>query len=223
MAAGQVATIPAEGASGLTRPRRFPRSFYARSAIDVAPDLLGHVFVRNLPDGRRLCARIVETEAYEQEDPASHAFRGPTPRNRVMFGAPGRLYVYFTYGMHFCMNVVTGPVGRGSAVLLRAGEPLEGVDEMTRRRDGRRPAELCSGPAMWCRAFGIDRALDGEDLVGGGVVWIEPGTPPAEIASGPRVGIRAGRELQWRFLVPNDPSVSKTRPAGGRGVTPSRP
>jgi DNA-3-methyladenine glycosylase len=181
------------------------------------------VFVRNLPDGGRLRARIVETEAYEPEDPASHAFRGPTPRNRTMFGAPGRLYVYFTYGMHFCMNVVTGAVGRGSAVLLRAAEPLEGVEEMARRRDGRRRVELCSGPARWCRAFGIDRTLDGEDLVGGGVVWIDRGTPPQDTASGRRVGVRAGRELEWRFYVPEDPYVSKAEPASGRAVTPSRP
>jgi DNA-3-methyladenine glycosylase len=180
------------------------------------------VFVRDLPNAGRLRARIVETEAYEPEDPASHAFRGQTPRNRTMFAAPGRLYVYFTYGMHFCMNVVTGPVGRGSAVLLRAAQPLEGLEEMTRRRVGRRPIELCSGPARWCQAFGIDRALDGEDLVVGGVVWIERGTPPAETATGPRVGVRAGRELQWRFSVRDDPYVSKAAPARDRAVTPSR-
>jgi DNA-3-methyladenine glycosylase len=114
-----------------------PRRFYARPATIVAPELLGHILVRALPTGERLRVRIVETEAYEQDDPASHAFRGITARNRVMFGTAGHLYVYFTYGMHHCMNVVTGRKGEGSAVLLRAAQPIDGLEVMGRGRGGR--------------------------------------------------------------------------------------
>ena len=159
-------------------------------------------------------ARIVETEAYEQDDPASHAFPGETIRNAVMFGEPGRLYVYFTYGMHFCMNVVTGRAGEGEAVLLRAAEPLSGLTEMRAFRGRSLARELCSGPAKLCQAFGVDRSFDGIDLVRGGEVWIGQGQPvaAASITVGPRVGIRFGRELQWRFLGANDPFASKGRP-----------
>ena len=123
---------------------RLPRRSFARSSTEVAPELLGHVLARRLPDGAVLRARIVETEAYDQDDPASHAYRGRTPRVRVMFGPPGHLYVYFTYGMHHCMNVVTGPDGTASAVLLRAAEPLEGIDRMKIRRRTDRVRDLCS-------------------------------------------------------------------------------
>ena len=145
---------------------RLPRSFFARPSTVVAPELLGRVLVRVLPDGTRLAARLVEVEAYEQGDPASHSYRGrPTPRTEVMFGPPGRLYVYFTYGMHFCSNVVTGPNGCGSAVLLRAAEPLDGLEAMAANRgtDGLRL--LCSGPARLTQAFGIGRDDNGADLV----------------------------------------------------------
>ena len=151
--------------------------------------------MRRLDDGTRLAARIVETEAYEPEDPASHSFRGLTPRNAVMFGPAGHLYVYFTYGMHHCMNVVTGPTGEGSAVLLRAAEPLLGIDTMRvfRRREGVR--DLCAGPAMLCQAFGVERPFDGADLVIGRDLWIAEGDPisAARIATGPRIGIRVGQ------------------------------
>jgi len=176
----------------------------------VGPDLLGRVLVRRLDDGTRLAARIVETEAYEPEDPASHSFRGLTPRNAVMFGPAGHLYVYFTYGMHHCMNVVTGPTGEGSAVLLRAAEPLLGIDTMRvfRRREGVR--DLCAGPAMLCQAFGVERPFDGADLVIGRDLWIAEGDPisAARIATGPRIGIRVGLEHPWRFIVMDDPFVS---------------
>ena len=146
--------------------RRLPRSFFARRSTVVAPELLGRVVVRILPDGTRLAGRLVEVEAYQQGDPASHSFRGrPTPRTEVMFGPPGRLYVYFTYGQHFCSNVVTGPEGYGSAVLLRAAEPLDGFETMAANRGTDAVRLLCSGPARLTRAFEIDRADNGTDLV----------------------------------------------------------
>jgi DNA-3-methyladenine glycosylase len=138
-----------------------------------------------------------------------------------MFGEPGHLYVYFTYGMHFCMNTVTGRAGEGMAVLLRAAEPIDGLDEMRERR-GRRPDhELCSGPAKLCQAFGVDRALDGLDLVRGKGLWIAEGTPvsSARVVVGPRVGIRVGLEHDWRFSVAGDLFVSRGR--GGPRATGS--
>ena len=162
-------------------------------------------------DGSRLAARIVETEAYEPDDPASHAFRGRTARNAVMFGEPGHLYVYFTYGMHFCMNAVTGSAGEGMAVLLRAAEPIAGLDEMQERRLRSKVRELCSGPAKLCQAFGVDRSF----------IWISEGTPVARslVVVGPRVGIRVGLEHAWRFWVDGDPYVSRDR--GGRATSRS--
>src|SRR6266550_297735 len=145
MAAHEAPPVPAERRAVM----RLPRGSFAGSATEVAPELLGHVLARRLPDGAILRARIVETEAYEQDDPASHAYRGRTPRVRVMFGPPGHLYVYFTYGMHHCMNVVTGPEGTGSAVLLRAAQPLEGMDRMSVCRGTDRILDLCrNGPPL---------------------------------------------------------------------------
>lgn len=217
MAAREAPPVPAQGTSRLSndRPlgRRLPRSFYARRSSEVAPDLLGRFLVARTEDGARLVARIVETEAYEPHDPASHAFRGQTPRNAAMFGEPGHLYVYFTYGMHFCMNAVTGRVGEGMAVLLRAAEPIEGLGEMRMRRGRSRRGELCSGPAKLCQAFEVDRSFDGADLVRGDDIWVTAGTPvsSALIAAGPRVGIRVGLEHAWRFSVDGDPYVSRGR------------
>jgi DNA-3-methyladenine glycosylase len=205
--------------------RRLPRSFYARRSTTVAPDLLGRVLVLRSANGVRLAARIVETEAYEPHDPASHAYRGQTGRNAVMFGAPGHLYVYFTYGMHHCMNAVTGRVGEGMAVLLRAAEPIDGVDVMRAMR-GREPVrELCAGPAKLCQAFGVDRSFDGADLVRGHDLWIADGTPVprARIVAGPRVGIRVGTEYPWRFSVAGDPFVSRVRPTSPMGSATTRP
>jgi DNA-3-methyladenine glycosylase len=187
------------------------RAFFARPSIEVAPDLLGHVLVRRPASGPHLAARIVEVEAYAPDDPASHAFRGRTERNAVMFGPPGHLYVYFTYGMHFCMNVVTGRDGEGSAVLLRAAEPLEGIDEMRRRRGRSGVHELCSGPAKLCQAFGVDRRMDGLDLVRGSEMWLSAGEPVSAVRSGPRVGIRVGLDRPWRFRAAGDPFVSRAR------------
>jgi DNA-3-methyladenine glycosylase len=196
---------------------RLPRWFFDRPCLEVAPALLGRHLVRALPDGERLRGRIVEVEAYTEDDPASHSFRGPTGRNAVMFGPPGRLYVYFTYGMHWCMNVVTGPRGEGSAVLLRAAEPLDGLAVMQRNR-GERPArELLAGPARWTQAFAVDDALDGADLVRGHDVWIESGREiaPTSIRRTPRIGVRVGTTARWRFV---DAGSIRwlSRPLGGR-------
>ena len=161
-----------------------------------------------------LRARIVETEAYDPGDPASHAYVGRTPRNAIMFGPPGHLYVYLAYGVHHCMNVVAGPRDDGSAVLLRAAEPLEGLDVMARRRGTERPRELCRGPGRFAQAFAVDRALDGADVVRGQEVWLERGVPvrPGGIVAGPRIGISRAAERPWRFCVEDSPFLS--RPAG---------
>jgi DNA-3-methyladenine glycosylase len=194
--------------------RRVARSFLARPSTGVAPELLGHVLVRRTPEGTVLRARIVETEAYAEGDPASHSFRGVTPRTAVMFGRAGRLYVYFTYGMHWCMNVVTGPDGEGSAVLLRAGEPLEGLDEMRRRRGRDAVRELCAGPARWAQAFGVDGTLNGADLVRGTQIWIERGetVPATAMEVTTRIGVRVGTDRPWRFAELASPFVSRGRP-----------
>jgi DNA-3-methyladenine glycosylase len=185
---------------------------------------LGRHLVRRFPDGRLSVARIVETEAYREDDPASHSYRGRTARTEVMFGPPGFLYVYFTYGMHFCANVVTGTEGEGSAVLLRAAEPLEGLEEMSRRRGVASPLLLTSGPARLCQALGVDRALNGTDLVRGGALWLREGEPVArsDVVRSTRVGIRSAVDRRWRFFVRGDSFVSRSRPAGRDGLRGSR-
>ena len=190
--------------------KRLPRSFYRRDARGVAPDLLNKVLVA--ADGRR--ARIVETEAYcGPLDAAAHTYRGKTARNAVMFGAPGLLYVYFTYGMHYCCNAVCGEEGEGVAVLLRAAEPLAGLGAMREARPAaRRDRDLCSGPARLCQAFGIARAQDGADLVTGvgGLTIVDDGVaPPADPVVTARIGIRHAAEEPWRWYVPGNPNVSK--------------
>jgi DNA-3-methyladenine glycosylase len=205
------------------RGRRLPRSFYDRDPLEVAPALLNKVLVHAERAGR-----IVEVEAYRgADDPASHAFRGPTARNATMFGPPGHLYVYFTYGMHWCANVVCAHGGRGGAVLLRALAPLEGVAAMRRARGGsRRVTELCSGPAKLCQALGIDRSFDGADLVVAdrGVTILDDGVPPpAEPGVGPRIGISVATEHPWRFFVPGDPNVSRPRPGPRRARAATAP
>ncbi|NOX62846.1 MAG: DNA-3-methyladenine glycosylase [Chloroflexi bacterium] len=191
------------------------REFYARTALEVAPDLLGCLLVREL-DGERLVGRIVETEAYYgEEDAASHAFRGPTERNRAMFGPAGHAYIYLIYGMYYCLNVVTGEEGRGEAVLIRALEPLQGIEMMKQRRGRDKVRELTNGPAKLCQALGIDRRLYGHDLTLGRVLWIESGPRPHEpILTGPRVGVRGdehARNAAWRFYLQHNPFVSPAR------------
>ena len=190
--------------------RRLPRAFYRRDPREVAPDLLNKVLVA--ADGRR--ARIVETEAYcGAFDAAAHTYRGRTARNAVMFGVPGLLYVYFTYGMHYCCNAVCGEDGEGVAVLLRAAEPLARLDLMREARPAaKRDRDLCSGPARLCQAFGIGRAQDGVDLVTaqGGLSIVDDGVaPPDEPVVTTRVGIRHAAEEPWRWYVPGNPNVSR--------------
>lgn len=190
-----------------------PRSFYERSWAAVTRDLLGKVLVRRLPEGT-LRGRIVEVEAYGgQSDPGSHAFRGPTPRNQVMFGPPGRLYVYVSYGMHCCMNVVSEREGTAGATLVRALEPLAGVEIMERNRGGKALVDLCNGPGKLCQAFAITRAQNGADLQGD-EIWIEyDGFVPREIATSARVGLSAGGEMRLRFYVADSPFVSRGKPS----------
>jgi len=180
--------------------------------LDAARWLLGKTLVRHV-DGQRLAGRIVETEAYHQEgDEACHAFRGRTQRNAVMFGPPGRLYVYFIYGMHHCMNVVVEPEGVGAAVLIRALEPLEGLEAMRRRRGPRiAPRDTANGPAKACQALGVDRALDGADLLAGPEIRLEDGPAPKEreIVAATRIGIAKSAHLPWRFYWKNNPHISK--------------
>jgi DNA-3-methyladenine glycosylase len=158
--------------------------------------------------------RIVEVEAYcGGRDPGSHAYRGRTARNATMFGPAGRLYVYFTYGMHWCANVVCDDDGVPGAVLLRGLTPLAGIDEMRPLRPrARADHDLCSGPAKLCQAFGLDRSFDGADLVSGdrGVTVADDGTPPPSApARTGRIGLRAAAEQPWRFYVPGAPGLSR--------------
>jgi len=186
------------------------RAFYRRDPREVAPELLNKVLAA--ADGRR--ARIVETEAYcGALDAAAHTYRGKTARNAVMFGQPGLLYVYFTYGMHWCCNAVCGEEGEGVAVLLRAAEPLAGLDLMrVARPAAKRDRDLCSGPARLCQAFGIDRKQDGMDLVtgAGGLSIVDDGVaPPVDPVVAARIGIRHAAEEPWRWYVRGNPNVSK--------------
>ena len=170
--------------------------------------------MRTLAEGTRLAGRIVEVEAYEPGDAASHGNRQMTGFNATMFGPPGRLYVYFTYGNHWMMNAVTRPAGEASAVLLRALEPLEGVAVMQTNRGRSLVTDLCSGPGKITKALAVDRSLDAADLVRGPTVWIEEGEPLASesIARGIRVGVSAGLDKDWRFVERGSPFLSKGRP-----------
>jgi DNA-3-methyladenine glycosylase len=191
--------------------------------VTIAPWLLNKVLAR----GER-AGRIVEVEAYHgADDAASHAYRGLTPRTAIMFGPPGYLYVYFTYGMHWCANVVCGPEGEAAAVLIRALEPIAGVDEMWEaRRAARLERDLCNGPAKLCQALGITGGDNGANLLAtrrrsgpaarpadrapGLVRLLDDGTPPPRRPGrGTRIGIKVATEKRWRFWVPGNPSVSR--------------
>jgi DNA-3-methyladenine glycosylase len=163
---------------------------------------LGRLLVRRLDDGELLAGRIVECEAYQEDDPASHSYRGRTARTEVMFGPPGHLYVYLSYGVNWCCNVVTGEDGEGSAVLLRAVEPLEGIDRMRALRGMANERLLCAGPGRLTRAFAIDRRHKGVDLVTSDRLWVASGTGVSadRVIAGRRVGLTVATEQPWRFV-----------------------
>jgi DNA-3-methyladenine glycosylase len=190
--------------------RRVPAKLLLDHSSVVAPALLGKVLRVDLGEGDVRSGRITEVEAYGGlDDPASHSARGETPRNRPMFGAAGTVYVYFTYGMHWCANIVTGAVGDPQAVLLRAVEPIEGLDAIRAARPrARRDRDLANGPAKLCEALGIGQWANGvalgADVGGRSIRLLDDGTsPPAVPLVGPRVGISVAQEIPWRFRVPS--------------------
>jgi DNA-3-methyladenine glycosylase len=186
------------------------RSFFARSVHEVAPDLIG---VTLLVDG--VGGRIVEVEAYDQEDPASHGYRGRTARNEAMFGPPGHAYVYRSYGIHWCLNLVCGEEGMPEAALIRALEPTAGIDRQRRRRGVVDLRALCSGPGKLCQALAITRDHDGVPLDRAPFRLDERGEVP-EILTAPRIGITRATELSWRYLEKGSPFLSRPAPRAAR-------
>lgn len=175
----------------------------------AARRLLGCVLERTI-DGATVSVKIVETEAYDQTDAASHSYKGRTPRTDIMFGPAGRLYVYFTYGMHYCCNVVTGQEGEGVAVLIRAVEPLDNEELLARRRGGRRGVELTNGPAKLCQALGITKTLNGHDLERAPLrLKMMPEVTLKEIIVTKRIGIHRAVDTPWRFYLKNSHNISK--------------
>ena len=189
------------------------RATLAGNSVGVAPLLLGGVLRHG-----EVAVRLTEVEAYAgTDDPGSHAYRGPTARNAVMFGPPGHLYVYLVYGMHHCCNVVCGPPGTAAAVLLRAGAVVDGFELARRRRPGVPEPDLARGPARLCRTLGIDGSMNGADLAGGPpTLALRTGPLGAEVRTGPRVGLRHAADRPWRFWLAGQPSVSAYRPASRR-------
>ena len=184
-------------------------TLYEERVWDIAQRLLGCELVRVLY-GTKVVVRIVETEAYDQNDAASHSYRGQTPRTEVMFGPPGHAYVYFTYGMHYCMNIVTGPVGHGSAVLIRAVEPLEGLEVIKANRPKiRSEHELTNGPAKLCQALNIDKTMNGHNLDEAPLkLVLRPAIDPKGIITTTRIGISKDTHRLWRFYIKDNAYVS---------------
>ncbi|MEP6798791.1 MAG: DNA-3-methyladenine glycosylase [Lapillicoccus sp.] len=215
-------------------PRRLPRSFFEEDVLDVAPALLGTTISRH-----GITVRVTETEAYAgyRHDPGSHAFRGETPRTAPMFGAAGFTYVYFTYGMHWMLCLVTGPVGLAQAVLVRAGEVVDGQDRAAARRPGIAPRDWCRGPARLATTLGLTGADTGLDFCSPSNQASTPGTldlvvrsapvppPRSAVLTGPRVGVSGpggdGNEYPWRFWLEGEPSVSAYRPGKPRRSRPA--
>ena len=196
----------------LAAPGRLAVGFFDRSVHDVARDLIGCALLFEGVGGV-----IVETESYERDDPACHAYVGLTPRTATLFGPPGRAYVYRSYGVHAMLNAVAEPEGVGAAVLIRALEPVAGIDEMRERRGLDRLEDLCSGPGRLTQALGIGLDLNGTDLLTG-PIRIEPRAPgwrDRVLATAPRVGITKAVELPWRFTAEGSRFVSRPRPRAG--------
>jgi len=213
-----------------------PRRFYLQDTVQVARQLLNCVLIHRCPEGLT-AGRIAETEAYTNDDPASHSYRGPTRRNTTMFGLPGHAYIYFTYGAHHCFNAVTAPEGVGEAVLIRAVAPLDGLELMAIRRglvnkrtsgphespsknrtghgQTRHTNNLCGGPGMLCQAYGMSRSLDGMDLTTADTLWIAAPLPEFgcitefDIVTTSRIGITKAAEAPWRFYLKDDPYISR--------------
>ncbi len=205
----------------MTRREVLNTSFYDRDPRQVAVDLLGCVLVHETPEGVS-SGVVVETEAYRPEDPACHAYKGPTMRNRNIFGRPGIAYVYLSYGIHKLLNLVCEEEGVGSAVLIRALRPLEGQDVMRERRG--RKGDLCNGPGRLTQALGVQLAHDGSDLTNGSLYLTWGKLPEGDIISTTRVGISRGMELPWRYLVEDDKDVSvPPKMISERGLRRGRP
>jgi DNA-3-methyladenine glycosylase len=188
---------------------RLGRPFFSRYTPDVARKLLGCLLVRRI-GSRTLSGRIVEVEAYRgSDDPASHSYRGVTKRNSVMFGEAGRVYIFFSYGFHWCLNFTTEKEGQPGAVLIRALEPVEGIEDMARNRGVSELGRLTDGPGKLTKALSIDRAFNGEDVVKSKRLYVLRGEEPVKIKASARIGISRGREQQWRYFIEGNPFVSK--------------
>ncbi|MCD6477655.1 MAG: DNA-3-methyladenine glycosylase [Candidatus Aenigmarchaeota archaeon] len=186
---------------------KLSRRFFSRRTDLVARDLLGCILVRRIGN-KKLSGKIVETEAYfGEDDPASHAYRGVTPRNKIMFGRPGFTYVYFVYGNHHCLNFTTEKVGKAGAVLIRALEPLEGTDVMMKNRGIKEIRNLTNGPGKLTKALGITREQNGLDLTGD-ILYVLKGEKPKEIVQTTRIGIKDGKEMKLRFYIKDNKFVS---------------
>lgn len=191
-----------------TEPSSYFRELLNQEAHLVAPKLLGAELVSRI-GGHSVRVKIVEVEAYDQTDEASHSFKGPTERSKVMFGEAGHLYVYFTYGMHYCANIVTGTAGHGSGVLIRAVEPIEGIEVLEERR-GLKGLKVTNGPGKLCQALGIDKLMAGHDLVKEPLQLIlKAPLDPVAIVTSTRVGISRAKDTPWRFYIKGNPYVSK--------------
>ena len=185
-----------------------PRQFYLQDTVTAARAILGKVLVHRTEEGI-IAGRIVEAEAYASNDPSCHACRGMTKRNATMFGPPGHAYIYFTYGMYYCFNAVTAPEGVGEGVLVRAAEPLEGIDLMAEKRGSDVLTNLASGPGKLCMAFGLGKAQNALDLTGSDLMIVDDGFIPGEIVTATRIGIREAADYPWRFYLEGSPHVSR--------------